>query len=60
MIEQKPRTSDFDVNEVHVMGSDMHNSPEEDLVGDLPMEPDILIRGECPGELWADDTNNVA
>ena len=56
----EPRTSDLNVDEVHVVSSDVNNGPEEDLIGDLSVEPDILIRRERPGESRSNDTNDVA
>lgn len=38
----------------------MDHSPEGHGVGDLPVEPNIFIGREQPGELGADDTNDVS
>ena len=42
------------------MRSGVHHSPEGHGVRDLPVEPDILIRGEEPGKSGANDTDNIA
>ena len=38
----------------------VYDRPEEHLVGDLSMEPDVLVRRKRPSELWTDDTDDVA
>ena len=53
------RTCPLDIDEVHIMGSCMDNGPEQHLVGNLPMEPNILVGRESPGEFRPDDPNNV-
>ena len=38
----------------------MDHGPEGHGIGDLPVEPDVLIGREGPGELGTDDTNDVS
>ena len=37
----------------------MHGGPERECVRNLSVEPDVLVRGEQPGELGPDDTDDV-
>jgi hypothetical protein len=54
------RTSSLDVDEVDIVGSGVHHGPEGHGIGHLPMEPDIFIGREQPGELGTNDTDDVA
>ena len=38
----------------------MNHGPKGHRVGDLTVEPYVLIGGEKPGELWSDYTNDVS
>lgn len=38
----------------------MHDSPEQNLVGDHAVEPDILVCRKRPGQLGPNNTNDVA
>jgi len=51
--------STLDVDEVDIMRSRVNHSPEEHLVSDLTMEPDILVGREEPRQLGANDSNDV-
>lgn len=42
------------------MGSSVDHCPKSHRVGDLTVEPDVLIGGEKPSELGSDYTNNVS
>ena len=42
------------------MGCGVDHSPEGKRVGDLTVEPDVLVGGEEPGDAGANDTNDVA
>jgi hypothetical protein len=53
-------TSALDIDEVHVVGSGVDHGPEGQLVGDLTMEPDVLISWEEPSKLGANEANDVA
>lgn len=53
------RTGALDVEEVDVVRTSVHGGPERQCVRDLPVEPDVLVRGEQPGELGPDDTDDV-
>jgi len=50
----------FHIEEVDVVGRGVDNSIEEHLVCDLSVEPDVLIGGEEPSQLWANDTDDIA
>jgi hypothetical protein len=54
------RTSSLDVDEVDIVGSGMYHGPECHGIGHLPMEPDVFIGREQPGELGTNDTDDVA
>jgi hypothetical protein len=41
------------------VGSRVDHRPERHLVGDLPVEPDVLVRREQPGELGPDHADDV-
>jgi len=51
--------SSLDVQEVDIMGSGVHHSPERHLICNLPVEPNVLIRGERPSKFGPDDTDNI-
>jgi len=50
----------LNVDEVDVMGSCMDHGPEGHRIGDLPMEPDVLIGREEPTQFRTDEANDVA
>lgn len=52
--------SALNIDKVDVVGSGMDHCPESHRVGHLSVEPNVLIRGEQPCKLGADDSNNVA
>ena len=54
------RTGTLNVEEVDVVSSGVDHGPECHGVGDLPVEPDVLVGGEEPGNAGADNTDNVA
>jgi hypothetical protein len=41
-------------------GQCAHHRPKQNLVGDLPVEPDILISGEQPSQFGPDNTDDIA
>lgn len=53
------RTAPLDIDEVDVVGGSVDHCPKGHRVGDLTVEPNVLIGGEKPGELWSDHTNDV-
>lgn len=53
-------TGAFDVDEVYVVSSRVDDRPECHGVGNLAMEPDVLVRRKEPAELGPDDSNDVA
>lgn len=53
-------TSPLHVDKIDVVGSCMHHCPKCHGIRDLTVEPDILVRGEEPGELGPNDTDDVA
>jgi hypothetical protein len=53
------RTSTLDVDEVDVVRGRVDHGPERHLVGDLPVEPDVLVGREQPGELRPNDADDV-
>lgn len=57
--ELSRHTGAFHVEEVHVMRSGVNHSPECHRIRDLSVEPDVLVRGEEPGEPGTNDTDNV-
>ena len=57
---QTLRTAPLDIHEVDIVGGSVDHGPKGHRVGDLTVEPDVLIGGEKPGELWSDETNNVS
>ena len=48
------RTAPLDIHEVNIVSGSVDHRPEGHRVGDLTVEPDVLIGGEEPGELWSD------
>ena len=42
------------------MSGGVDHGPESHRVGDLTVEPDVLVGGEEPGDAGANDTNDVA
>lgn len=54
------RTAPLDIDEVDVVGGGVDHCPKSHRVGDLTVEPDVLIGGEKPSELWSDYANNVS
>ena len=42
------------------MGRGVDHGPEGHRIGNLPVEPDVLIGREEPAEFRADEANNVA
>lgn len=54
------RTGTLNVEEVDVVSSGVDHGPECHGVGNLPVEPDVLVGGEEPGNAGADNTDNVA
>jgi hypothetical protein len=55
----KQRTETLDIDEVDVVRGGVDHGPESHRVGNLTMEPDVLVCRERPGELGADDTDDV-
>jgi hypothetical protein len=53
-------TATFDIDKVDVVSSGVDHSPESHRIGDLTVEPDILVGGEKPSHMRADDTDNVS
>ena len=53
-------TGTLNVEEVDVVSSGVHHGPECHGVGNLPVEPNVLVGGEEPGNAGADNTDNVA
>jgi hypothetical protein len=58
--EQVIRTAPLDIDEVDVVGGSVDHGPKGHRVGDLTMEPYVLVGGEKPSELWSDYTNDVS
>jgi len=58
--EQALRTASLDIDKVDVVGGSVDHGPEGHRVGDLTVEPYVLIGGESPGELWSNHTNDVS
>jgi len=52
--------SALNIDEVDIVGSSMYHSPEGHRVGNLPVEPDIFIGREEPGDLGTDDADDIA
>jgi hypothetical protein len=42
------------------VSSGVDNGPEEHLIGDLTVEPNIFIGREQPSQPWADDADDIA
>ena len=57
---QRKRTGTFHIDKVDIMGRGMGHRPEGHGVGDLSMEPNVLVGGKEPCKLGTDDTNDVA
>lgn len=53
-------TGTLDIEEIDVVSCGMDHSPESHRICDLSMEPDILVGREEPGDLGANDTNDIA
>ena len=53
-------TSALDIDKIDIVGSGVDHCPESQRVGDLSVEPNVLIRGEQPCKFGADDPNDVA
>lgn len=51
--------SAFDVEKVDIVSGSMDHSPESHRVGDLTVEPDVLVGREQPLNLGSDDTNDI-
>jgi len=49
----------LDIDEVDIMSSGVHHGPESHGVGDLTMEPDVLIGGEQPSQLGSYDLDDI-
>jgi hypothetical protein len=47
-------------DEVNIVGGRVDHGPECHGVGNLTMEPDVLVRRERPGQLGADEADDVA
>ena len=56
---RRERTGALDVEEVDVVGGGVHHGPERQCVRNLPVEPDVFVRGEQPGKFGPDDTDDV-
>jgi len=48
------------IDEVDVVGGSVNHRPKGQRVGDLTVEPYVLIGGKKPREFWSDYTNNVS
>ena len=57
---ENDRTGALDVDKVHIVCRGVDHGPERHGVGDLAMEPDVLVRGEKPSEARTDDTDDIA
>lgn len=53
------RTGPLDIDEINVVSGGVHHSPKCHRVSNLTMEPYVFIGGEEPGEVRANDTNDV-
>jgi hypothetical protein len=54
------RTASLDIDKVDVVGGSVDHCPKGHRVGDLTVEPNVLIGGEKPGEFRPDDTNDIS
>lgn len=54
------RTRALHVEEIDVVSRGVYHGPESHGVGDLSMEPNVLVGGKEPCKLGTDDTNDVA
>lgn len=57
---EKILTGTLDIDKVDIVGRGVDHRPESHGIGDLPVEPDVLIGREKPGHLGADDLDNIA
>lgn len=48
------------IDKVHVVRGRVYHRPEQHLVRDLAVEPDVLVGGEQPGDVWPDEPDEVA
>lgn len=56
----RARTGSLDIEEVDVVGGGVNHGPEGHRVRNLSVEPDVFVRGEKPGQFWANDSNDIA
>lgn len=54
------RTRALHVEEIDVVSRGVYHGPESHGVGDLSMEPDVLICREKPCEAGTNDTNDIS
>ena len=54
------RTGPLDVDKVDIVGRGVNHGPEGHRIGNLSVEPNVLIGREEPAEFRADEANNVA
>ena len=59
-VADERHTGPLDIDEIDVMGCGVDHGPESHRIGDLPVEPDVLIGREEPAQFRADEANNVA
>ena len=52
-------TGTLNVEEVDVVSSGVHHGPECHGVGNLPVEPNVLVGGEEPRDAGTDDPDDV-
>ena len=53
-------TGTLNVEEVDIMSGGVDHGPERHGVGNLSVEPDVLVGGEKPGHAGADNADDVA
>ncbi len=54
------RTSALYIEKIDIVGRCVDHGPKCHRISDLSVEPDVLVSGKEPGELWADDANDVS
>ncbi len=53
-------TSSLNIDKIDIVSGSMNDSPECHRIRHLPVEPNVFIGREEPGEFRANDTDNVA
>lgn len=59
-LSEKTHTGPLDIDKVDIVGRSVNHGPEGHRIGNLPMEPDVLIGREEPTQFRADEANNIA